>query len=97
MIPGSGHETLQGGSLSWSVAAPAEALNSQGDHTVASSRLIVTRAEWVLSGPRMYTAESKSRGSAQPDQDGFGGSRITQIYEATNQIQRVVMARQLLK
>jgi hypothetical protein len=26
-----------------------------------------------------------------------GGSGITQIYEGTNQIQRVVMARQLLK
>jgi alkylation response protein AidB-like acyl-CoA dehydrogenase len=34
---------------------------------------------------------------AQADHVGHRGSKITQIYEGTNQIQRMVMARQLLK
>jgi hypothetical protein len=37
------------------------------------------------------------RSGAQADRVGHRGSKITQIYEGTNQIQRIVMARQLLK
>jgi len=33
----------------------------------------------------------------QPDPDLTRDAKITQIYEGTNQIQRVVIARQLLK
>ena len=41
------------------------------------------------------TARVQADVSAGPE--GRSGARITQIYEGINQIQRVVMARQLLK
>jgi alkylation response protein AidB-like acyl-CoA dehydrogenase len=48
----------------------------------------------VPGGPVSRTTEPAGSGGALAEERG---ARITQIYEGTNQIQRMVMARQLLK
>jgi hypothetical protein len=51
----------------------------------------------TIQGPRAGSVLTPRRLTGHLPAETAHGSGITQIYEGTNQIQRVVMARQLLK